>query len=250
MHRSAAAAGGAAAAVLVLGLALLRPDRVVAQAARSPEQQRRVRTSGSATVTVKPDAARLFFAVTSIAANIKAARADNANKVKQVRTALAGLQIPDLKTKSSDVTVEMLTSEPEGRSLPKTTGYRVTHSFTVLITDSDQDRLSAAAGRVLDLALESGGTNPSQISFFKRETDEARRQALKEAVADALENARAMAAGAGASVTDTLRIEGTPSFGGELQQLQLNNRAVDDAPSALVAGDLQITCQVTVTAAY
>ena len=249
MLRNAAAAGGAAAAVLVFGLALIRPDRAIAQAEGNPDQRRTVRTSGSATVTVKPDSARLFFAVTSIASSIKAARADNANKVKSVRAALAALQIPDLKTKSSDVTVEMLTSEPEGRSLPRTTGYRVMHRFTVLLTDTDQDRLSAQAGRVLDLALETGVTNLSQVAFFKKDTEDARRSALKEAVGNAIENARAMAAGAGASITETIQIEGTPSYGGE-QQVYLNNRAMDDTAGALVAGDLQITCQVSVTAAY
>ena len=126
MKRIGVAIAAVSVIVLVCGVAVLR-----GQGAAGPEakaEKRTISTSGQATIKVKPDSARVYFGVQTLAETIKKARADNAASVKKVMDALTALQIPDLKMKSSDVHVELVQSAHDRDSLPRTLGYKVTHT--------------------------------------------------------------------------------------------------------------------------
>ena len=251
MKRIGVAIAAVSVIVLVCGVAVLR-----GQGAAGPEakaEKRTISTSGQATIKVKPDSARVYFGVQTLAETIKKARADNAASVKKVMDALTALQIPDLKMKSSDVHVELVQSAHDRDSLPRTLGYKLTHTFTVLVQNEDAQKLSGVASRVLDTALENGANIVQQISFFKRDLTEARRQAMAKAVEDAVANAQALAAGGKVKIADTISINGEPTyhyFGGQMAQSNTSfpGPAGDDTP--LVAGDLEITCRVSVTCTY
>jgi uncharacterized protein YggE len=213
--------------------------------------------SGTGTVRVKPDSARLFFSVESYADQIRAARADNAAKVQKVMKALADLQIANLKSKSDNVNVQQLTDNGNGRQLPRVVGYRVTNSFTVLVENEDRAKLGADASRVLDAVLENGGTGVSRILFFKKgaEVAELRRQAMTRAVTDALANGRALLAGMDRTKLEPLTVTVTPQYNYDGMQNTMFQQAApraggSDTATALVAGELEITCQVSVTCRY
>ena len=140
------------------------------------DKQRTINTSGTATVRVKPDSARVFFGVQTIAPTIKAARTDNADRVKKVMEALNALNVPDLKMKTSDVSVDLIQTHKNEDKLPQVLGYRITNTFTVLVRNDTPAKLSAFAAQVLDTALENGATNVQQIVFFKGDLVEAQRQ--------------------------------------------------------------------------
>src|SRR6185369_4815140 len=70
-----------------------------APAVEAKKEPHTLRTSGSATVRIKPDAARVFFGVQTQAATVKEARAENNRRVNKIMAALVALKIPDLKTK-------------------------------------------------------------------------------------------------------------------------------------------------------
>jgi len=226
------------------------------QGAAGPEakaEKRNINTSGSATVKVKPDSARVYFGVQTLARTIKDSRTQNGAKVKKVLDALTGLKIDNLRMKTSDVHVELVQSRDDRDSLPQVLGYRITNSFTVLVQNDDTEKLNRDASRVLDTALESGANIVQQISFFKRDLAEARRQAMTKAVEDAAANAQALAAGGKVKIGDTVSINGEPAyhyFGGQMAQSNtaFPGGAGDDTP--LVAGDLEITCRVSVTCTY
>jgi uncharacterized protein YggE len=142
------------------------------------------------------------------------------------------------------------TPASEGRP-PKLVGFKVVHSFTVLVRNNDPQRLGAAAADVLDTATESGANIVEQIVFFKEDEDNVRRQALTAAVEDALSNARALAAGAQVSVRDTIQIDGQPQYDFSLSNTRQNQLLTpEQASTPLVAGDLQVTCSVRVTCAF
>src|ERR1700694_2200228 len=105
--RRAAIAGGVAGVVLLSGMFLLRGQNP-GPAAEVKKDPRTLRTSGSATVRLKPDAARVFFGVQTSAATIRDARVDNNGRVRKIMQALTALKIPDLKSKTSDVQVDIL----------------------------------------------------------------------------------------------------------------------------------------------
>lgn len=256
-------ASGLAGVILLAGMVLLRGQNVASApgaAAEAKKEPHVLRTSGSATVRVKPDAARVFFGVQTSAATIKEARLENNNRVRKVMEALTALKIPDLKSKTSDVQVDILYGRTDGQQLPPIVGYRISNTFTVLVQDEDQAKLGTLASRVLDAALENGANSVQQIAFLSKEgMNQARRKALTMAVEDALANAKALAAGAKKEQLETFTIDGQPTYrdrpyyGQRNAMAQSANLAIPgsgEGEAALVVGDLEVTCQVNVACTF
>lgn len=251
----------ALAAVLLLGAAYWlgnhqgqAQDR--GERAKKDDDKRVLTTSGQSSLRVKPDSARVFFRVENYGLQVRESRADNAQKVKKVMDALQALKIPNLKMKSSNMSVQPVIHnfQHSEMKLPKVLGYHVTNSFTVLVENEDAIKLAEAASKVLDTALENGATGVEQIVFFKRNVEDIRRQALTKAVEEAMANARALARGADEKIASAISISGEPRvfYGGRTQNT-LQNVAFpsgNDSDTPLVAGDLEITCNVSVTCRY
>jgi uncharacterized protein YggE len=252
-----------AAAVLLAGLLFFSLQAGVpafAQAAKEradKDDKHIVTVSGTGTVRVRPDSARLFFSVESYAEQVAAARTDNAARVRKVMKALEDLKVAGLKAKSDNVTVQQLVDHT-GHQLPRVIGYRITNSFTVLVENDDRARLGADASRVLDTVLENGGTGVGRIVFFKKgaQVAELRRQAMTRAVEDALANGRALLAGMNRTKLEPLTVAVTPQYyrGDGAQNTMLQQAAPggagENTASALVAGDLEYRCDVSVTCRY
>jgi uncharacterized protein YggE len=246
--------GALAAVVVLVGVLLVRGQPRTEPASELKGQERKITTSGTATVRVKPDSARIFFGVETMASTIKQARAESSERVKKVRDALNALRMPDLKMKTSTVSVELVQKRQEADKLPEVAGYRITNSFTVLVTNDDPQKLGPAAGRILDTALEAGANQVQQIAIFRQDTTEAKRQALAKAVEEARANAAALAEGAKARIKDTIDINGQPQY--YVAARQLTNTAQVQAPNEggeetpVMAGEVEVTCQVFVTCTY
>ena len=132
-------------------------------------------------------------------------------------------------------------------------GYRVTNQFTVLVTDTDAQKLGDNAARVLDTALEEGVNVVSRVTFFKQDDTVARREVMAKAVEQAVLNAQALTAGVKASVAETVQLNDTPVFawaGGNDNVQRAFNGAPGGDESQFVAGDIVVTCRVSVTCAY
>jgi uncharacterized protein YggE len=215
--------------------------------------------SGSGTVRVKPDSARLFFTVESFAEQVRTARTDNATKVQKIMKALADLNVPNLKSKSDNINVQQLVDRANGHQLPRVVGYHIRNSFTVLVENDDRARLGTDASHVLDTVLENGATGVSQITFFMKgvEAEQLRRQAMTKAVEDALANGRALLAGMNRNKLEPLTVSVTPRSyypDARIQNTLLQQAAPqpggDETSTALVAGDLEFHCDVNLTCRY
>ena len=241
-----------AALALPIGALASRSQSAPDLADGPKKDKRTITTSGSATVKVKPDSARVFFGLQTVAKTVKAAREENSAKVKQVIDALGAMKIPDLKMKTSDVHVEIIQSRHREEELPTILGYRVTHTFTVLVKNDNSEKLSSLASKVMDQALESGANQVQQITFFKENDQDIKREAMEKAVQDATANAKALAAGGKVTILDTITIAGQPQYYyyAMNQMAQSNSAFVGGGETPLVAGDLNVTCNVTVTCAY
>lgn len=259
MKQALIVSGGGAGILLLSGLVWTwaqnpRPAAVAA-AGEVKKDAHTLKTSGNASVRIKPDAARVFFGVQTQATTVKEARADNNRRVHKIMEALAALKIPELKMKTSDVQVDILHGRSDGSHLAPITGYRVSNTFTVLVQDEDPAKLGTLSSQVLDAALESGANVVQQVVFLsKGGMAEARRKALTQAVEDALANAQALAAGARKGAIDAVTIEGQPVYheryyGSRNPMVQSANVAFPaggGSEAALVVGDLEVTCQVSV----
>jgi uncharacterized protein YggE len=251
------------AAVIVAGALLWRglpfPGHAQAQAVREEvkEDKRTLSTAGTGVIRIKPDSARVFFRVETIAPDIKSARDENAKKVKRVQNGLGALKIDGLKMKSDNVSVTLVYDSHTPHLLPKILGYKVTHSFTALITNEDPVKLSEGASKMVDASLEAGANAIEQVVFFRRQTNELRREALTKAVEDAMANARALAAGAKKMIIEPITIAGEPRYHFPATNQRFQNAinfdmpgGGDEGPTPLVAGELEITCTVNVTCRY
>jgi uncharacterized protein YggE len=230
----------------------LRADQPEGKVADS-DGKRTLSVSGTAKVRVKPDAVRLFFGVVTINPSVKEARAENEARVQRVLEAVNNLGIPDLKTKTTDVNYSLIQSRsPREDVLPKILGYRVTHTFTVLISHSEPERLANYASQVLEAALEHGVNQVGGVQFFRQNDSEARREALLRAVQDAEANAQTMAKGINVPlkgpVTVNMASTYRPHF--DVQVYNAPIMARDGGDVTVMPGEVEISCTVSVTYSF
>src|SRR6516164_10397832 len=90
-----------AAGTLLVSVLFLR-GQAPGEAADPPKDKRTITTSGTATLKVKPDAARVYFGVQTVAKTIQEARKENSSQSRKVVNALSALNVPDLKMKTAD----------------------------------------------------------------------------------------------------------------------------------------------------
>jgi hypothetical protein len=215
-------------------------------------------TTGEAKVWIEPDRARVYLGIETMDTNINAARDTNAEKIKGVIDALKLLKIENMLIKAPNYNV-FLVKEPEydatrsGR-LPKLIGYKVVQDFTVLLQNKDAQLLSKQAAQVIDTALNSGVNIIQNIEFFKEDYSADRREALKLAVKNAMENAKAIAETAGVSIKGYRTITSATSYSMHTQynyqQSQMFRVAaasdVGGVETTLAAGKIAVTASVTI----
>jgi uncharacterized protein YggE len=110
---------------LLISVLFLR-GQAPAEAADQAKDKRTITTSGVATLTIKPDAARVYFGVQTAAKTIQEARKENNNRSRKVIVALRALNIPDLKMKTADINVQVVSERQQDElHLPQVLGYRV-----------------------------------------------------------------------------------------------------------------------------
>lgn len=172
--------------------------------------------NGSATVNVKPDAARVVFAVSTTMPDPKGARAENDKAVKKIQDALEGLKIKDLETHVTPGTVSTVqTNDPNAPAGPVQTK-KLQTTFHVTVREKDAEKLRALATKLADTVAENGGiavgsddfqgrfggfgpggggfpevTTGPRIEWLAEDMAEARREAIKKAIAEARANAKA-----------------------------------------------------------
>lgn len=235
------------AAVLVRG----QPDRPAAEAGRT----RTVTANGSATVRGTADTARLYFTVNTTERTVAVARARNAAAVKTVREAVAALKIDGLRVRTTESHVNAVRSpQPPFEA----NGFEVSQSLALVLTDADPARLAAAAERVLDAGLANGVNAGGGVTFFRADDAELRREAVRKAVEDAVESARACAAGAKAMVVEVVSVEELEnpwedvSFGGPRAGVAntFAGGAGQGPTPSLTAGAWEVTRRVRVVCRY
>jgi uncharacterized protein YggE len=191
----------------------------------------------------------VYFGVITRGKTVPAAREENARIVAKVQKALLALNLADLKSRTVETKIS-ITYATNDRS--QIVGYEAQQSFTVLIKESDPEKLGKVAGRILDAGLQNGVNSEGEIEFFKADDSELRRQAMTKAVEAGLANVQAYAAGAKVKSFGVVEIAGDDWYGqpgGFGGQFGGGFGGGGDAPS-IVAGDWKIRSQVRVVCRY
>lgn len=229
--------------VLVLALLALFPattgwaQQVVAQ------QEDLVITRGEGLVKRVADRAFVTIAAESRSRQPKVAQEANATAMTAVLAQLTGLGLSDdaIRTLSYGVQPEYDWTDGK-RSLR---GYVARNVIEVRIDDI------ARVGEVVDTAVGSGATQVQNVRFTLKDMDEAEREALQLAAADAHARAEALAAGVNRNVARVVRLDEVGQQGPPqpFMARMAAPMAGDEAPQTpVVAGEIEVRATVTLTA--
>jgi uncharacterized protein YggE len=173
------------------------------QAQEPPEKKEpsTIRVTGESTVEAKPDQAELVLGVMTQASTGQAAAAQNAQKLDAVigqlrKTLGAGAEI---KTLSYSLSPNFRYPKEGGQ--PSIAGYTASNTVEVKIGDLPQ------AGKVIDIATQSGANQVQSLRFTLKDEQAALNRALREAAARAKAKVDALAAELGLKVVRVLRVE-------------------------------------------
>jgi uncharacterized protein len=203
---------------------------------------RKVRASGEATVTAKPDRAEVSIGVNTSAPTADAASAQNAKNSTQVLDALKQVLHGAGEIKTTGYSISPEYEYPQGGT-PRLTGYR--SSNTVLATVDD----IGLVGKVLDTAAQSGANEVGGISFSLRDDSTVRNQALAEAARKARSSAEAIAKALNLRVTGIVEaesgVESAPPR--PLPMMQKMGVAEARTTTPVEVGNLNVHANVVVT---
>ncbi len=139
-----------------------------------------VGASGSA--SAPPDLAVIDVAVEASASSADAARAAVADNVTEMRAALAAANVSDEQIRTTYFVIYPERDTERADSDTETITYRAVHGFAIRVPVDD-------AGSVVDAAIAGGATRINWVRFTLSE--ETSRELRNEALAGALDNARA-----------------------------------------------------------
>lgn len=172
---------------------------------RSLEPQ--VIASGTAEVTIPATTATFSVDIDSIGASAATASAESTRASKSVSNALRAAGLSHEEIAQSQLTVAPRWEYDETTRKQKLTGYEAT-TMIQLATDR-LDRL----GAYMDAALSAGATGISSIAFSAKESDDARRRALAQAVSQAKADAETIARAGGGTLGELWLLTSEPQGG-------------------------------------
>jgi uncharacterized protein len=189
---------------------------------------RSISISGRGEVKAVPDVASIQMGVSSFAETARAALdANTASMTKLMETLkAAGIDARDVATSNFSINPRIQYPQ-DGVGAPKTTGYDVNNSVTVVVREVKK------LGSVLDAAVTAGSNTINSISFAVSKPEAMLDEARKKAIADARRKAEIYAAAGGFALGDIISV----SEGGGYQPPP---PVVTYAKAAAEAGDVPI----------
>lgn len=202
-----------------------------------------IQVSGNAQIDVPADRAHVVFAVETEAPDARTAVEDNATLMDAVLTALRGLEAPGLHVETRGFQLQPQYSrinQPQG-AVSRISGYRAHNNVTATVDDVD------AVGRIIDAAVGAGANRIASLTFEARDTEAARAEALRMAVAEAREQARVMAEALGLPLGPPLEVNGGARQAPPPPMAGVRFEMAQAAPTTPVeAGDQTVSASVTI----
>lgn len=227
----------AVVAALIAVLSLI--GATVPTSAQDKRAERTVTVAASGKVSAEPDIAHISTGVLSEAETAREALQRNSAALKKVIDGLKGAGVDPKDIQTSRFSIDPRYDQPKDGRSARITGYRVVNQ--VRITARDISRL----GDLLDLVVTLGANQAGGIGFDVSKAETLKDEARRQAVANALRRAKLFAEAAGATVGDVLTIseEATPSppiFSGRTM-------AAESVPIERGSQTLEVRVQVTWT---
>lgn len=215
-----------------LALLMISPLLVSTAGAQTAVTRRVVRADGEGVVSVRPDQARVSFAIVTVAQTANDAVSRNATTAGAVTTALR-----QLLGGNADIRTAGYSLNPNTNRDGQVTGYTVTNFIEATAADVN------LAGRVIDTGVQAGATRVNGVRLSLKDEDPARAQALRVAGQKARAQAEAIALGLGVRIGQVLTA--SEGGGGLPVTRELNLGALAGA-TVIETGTLEVRATVTV----
>lgn len=199
-----------------------------------------ITVNGTGTVLVESDLAIITLGVREIAREVLDAQGAVNEKIAAVRQALvdAGVQTDEINTDNINIYANYDYSG-SGESI---VGYTAYNSLSVHTTDID------AVGALIDAAFAAGANSLDNVQFTVQDDTDARDEALKKAVEDALRRGKVLAQAAGLTISSISDI--TESYNYSYDSGMNYRYAAEDTPGAgtsVQAALVNVSASVTMT---
>ena len=177
-------------ALIALASSVLPLAALAARADEAPKRSISLTATGA--IRTAPDKVDITTGVTSQAPSAKEALAKNSTAMTEVIAALKaeGLDAKDIQT--TNFTVQPLYEERKDGRSPKIVGYQVTNSVHLTVRDIGK------LGQILDRVVTLGANDVNSIDFGVAEPEALKDEARKLAMRNAIANAKLYAEAAGA----------------------------------------------------
>jgi len=167
-------------------------------------------TEGTAEVVGQNDSAKIFIAVVTEGRKLEQAGSENADKTKDVLTAIKGLNIKHLKLETSNYRV---TPQRDYKARPpKIKGYEVSNAIVVTLEGFETEPLSKHVSKIVGKALGSGSNTIQRIQFYLKDKSALEKKALKQATQEAVERAKILAEAAGVKLKGIVSLSTQPIY--------------------------------------
>ena len=224
--------------LIALPLALLMLALpALAETALTAAEGATLTVTGSASVSLKADYARASVGVSTKAATVEEATAQNGEAIRAVIAALtaAGIAEADIATSSYSVYAEYDYSSGEATL----SGYNVTNQLTVVIRDMEH------IGATLDEATKAGANNIYNVEFCSTESAAAQDEAATLAVQEASRKARLLASAAGLEVGSVISLTESTGSVYTVTTAYKAEAARDATSNVILPDDLTVSASVT-----
>ncbi len=200
-----------------------------------------IQVNGTGSVQVAPDRATVAFAMETRAGAADAAARSNADAMDRVLTALRQAGFTGLRLETYGYSLRPEYSGNNNQRTREIAGYTAMNNVRATIENVN------GVGRVVDVAISAGANRVASIGFFASDTDEARAEALAEAVQNARAEAEIIARSLGYRLGAPLEINGGANRPVprpyEMADMAMMSRAVE---TPIEAGDQTVTASVSI----
>ena len=159
----------------------------------SPPLRPEITASGRGEVRLAPDYAYVTIGVTTQSPSAVETASKNSDRTAAVINALRSIGLTQQQIVTSGYSLTQVYEYPKNQQ-PRLSGFSARNTVRAEVRRLDD------VGKVIDAAITSGATDVASIQFLASSTEEARRNALADAVRQARADADVMARGAGGSL--------------------------------------------------
>ena len=205
--------------------------------AREPE----ITAGGRGEVHLAPNYAYVLVGVTTQSQNAAETASENARRIAATISALRGLGLTEQQVTTSGYSLTPTYEYPKN-SPPKLSGFSARNTVRADVRHLED------LGKVIDAAVSAGATDISSIQFLASSTEEARRNALADAVKHARDEADAIARAAGGSLGRLIAVNSggiaQPGYSEYQTMVLASSSGSVRSPTPIVPGELSVVAQV------